>query len=548
MLTRDGLGLITTSLAMLVAEKYQKLTDCARRQSLWALRELVRNQVLNVDNIVWNIMRHAAGGDVSARNLQLIDGLLDILIDHRPWLEKHPFLVGAVVYTYVRLIEDHHGPALASLRAKETRFVVALIRDRFADVMPLGRDFVRVLQNVARVPEFEQLWRDILHQPKTLLASFTGVWQLLHTRTSRRFLQCRLTPEVERKVHFMTNSVKFGLHKRYQDWFQDKYFATPESHSLRSDLIRFIVNAIHPTNDMLCSDIVPRWAIIGWILTSCTSQTALANAKLALFYDWLVFDPLKDNIMNVEPGILVMWHSIRNHPLVSSTLLDFLCRIMRSFSAHSEERIRAGVYNSLRKILEKQVIPNLQPLFESPKLDRELRSSIRESFREFCSPVAGDITDHHPFQMEESRLHGHQLQHHNQQQQQLQPQQHAQATPVLIASSHQPQQQPHSALPGSALPVSPVLGGRQTSVITSESDVARRVDPYANVKFSDDDASIDAGNGVNENDDEGSSVEDDKSRLAKVLAEGNKTKKSIKCEETDDDDDLPLSKVSTQNL
>lgn len=44
LLTRDGLGLVTTSMAMLVAEKYQKFTDVARRQTLWALRELVRNQ------------------------------------------------------------------------------------------------------------------------------------------------------------------------------------------------------------------------------------------------------------------------------------------------------------------------------------------------------------------------------------------------------------------------------------------------------------------------------------------------------------------------
>lgn len=183
----------------------------------------------------------------------------------------------------------------------------------------------------------------------------------------------------------MTSSVKFGQHKRYQDWFQEKYFSTPESHSLRSDLIRFIINAIHPTNELLSSDITPRWAIIGWLLTSCTNHIVMANAKLALFYDWLFFDSVKDNIMNVEPGILVMYHSIRNHPFVSATLLDFLCRVMKNFFPKNEEKIRAGVYNSLRKILEKQVIPNLHPLFESSKLDRELKQLIRENFREFCS-------------------------------------------------------------------------------------------------------------------------------------------------------------------
>lgn len=79
--------------------------------------------------------------------------------------------------------------------------------------------FLRLLQNVARIPEFEQLWKDILTNPKTLCPNFTGVWQLLQIRTSRRFLQSRLTPEIERKLHFLTSSVKFGNHKRLELFF-----------------------------------------------------------------------------------------------------------------------------------------------------------------------------------------------------------------------------------------------------------------------------------------------------------------------------------------
>lgn len=143
LLTRDGLVFVTTNLSMLVADKYPKFTDCARKQFLWLLKELVKNQVLNVDNIVWNIMRQASGGDVSPKNISLIEGLLDIFIEHRSWLDKFPVIIGGVVYTYVRLIEDHNGPALAALRNKEIKFIIALIRDRFIDVIPLGRDFVR---------------------------------------------------------------------------------------------------------------------------------------------------------------------------------------------------------------------------------------------------------------------------------------------------------------------------------------------------------------------------------------------------------------------
>ncbi|KPU75327.1 uncharacterized protein Dana_GF16127 [Drosophila ananassae] len=386
LVSRDGMNVIVANLTLLVAEKYAKLTDIARRQLIWVLREFVKHQVLSVENVIWNCLRQAGGGDSSHKNLFLIESLLDIFIEYRTWLEGNPFLVQSAVYSYVRLIEDHANPALMALRQKEVKFTISLIRDRFQDIIPLGRDFVRLLQNVARIPEFEQLWRDILYNPKTLHPTFNGIWHLLQIRTSRRFLQCRLLPEMERKISFLASSVKFGNQKRYQDWFQEKYFATPESHSLRSDLIRFIINVIHPTNDMLCSDIIPRWAIIGWLISSCTNPIASANAKLSLFYDWLFFDPTKDNIMNIEPGILVMYHSIRNHPFVSSTLLDFLCRITKNFYVNYEDKIRMGVYNSLKLILDKQVIPNLQPLFESPKLDRELRNLIRENFREFVSP------------------------------------------------------------------------------------------------------------------------------------------------------------------
>lgn len=383
----DGSSFATNNLAILVAEKYPKFNEIPRRQLLWFLNELIKNQVniQETSNIVWNILRQASGGDISQKNIALVEGLLDILVEHRSWLEKDPFLVGTVVYTYTRLLEDHHGPQFSNLQKKEVSFVISLIRDRFGDVMQLGREFVRLLQNISRIPEFEALWKDILHNPKSLCPTFNGVLQLMQTKTSRRFLRSRLTPDVERKLHFLISNVKFGNQKRYQDWFQEKYFTTPESQSLRSDLIRFIIVSIHPTNDMLCSDIIPRWAVIGWLLTSCTNAVAQANAKLSLFYDWLFFQPLKDNIMNIEPGILVMYHSIKNHPLVSCTLLDFLCRIMKNFYPKEEEKVRTGIFNSLHIILEKQVIPNLMPLLESAKLDRELKSMLRENFREFFS-------------------------------------------------------------------------------------------------------------------------------------------------------------------
>lgn len=395
--TRDGLQFIITLLIDLINSKFHRLAEIAKHQVLWFYKEFLTKHGSNnqINSLLWAMLRQACGGDVTPKNIMWIEGILDILIELRPRYEKFPPTTGLVAYTYVRLIEDHNSAHLLPLRNKEVKFIVTLIRDRFQDVIHLGRDFVRLLQNVSRIPEFNLLWKDIVLNPKSLAPNFGGIFHMLSIRTSRMFISNRITLEMEGKLHFFTSNVKFGNHKRYQDWFQDRYFATTESQSLRSDVIRYIINAIHPTNELLCSDITPRWAIIGWLLTSCTNPVALCNAKLSIFYDWLCFDPGKDNIMNIEPGILVMYHSLKNVPTVTSSLLDFLIRIMKNFYPREKEKIRSGVYNSLKIILDKQVIPCLAPIFESPKLDRDLRSTIRENFSTFMpqSPPVDNNAD-----------------------------------------------------------------------------------------------------------------------------------------------------------
>ncbi|XP_031338335.1 integrator complex subunit 3 homolog isoform X1 [Photinus pyralis] len=404
LITRDGLGLVLTHLSQLVLDRYLRFNDVAKSQLLWLVRELIKNSVSNVDNLCWNLMRHAAGGDVSPKNIALIDSLLDVYIEYKSWLDKFPVLLASVVYTYLRLLEDHNGTFLANLRQKEVNFLIGILREKFFECMVIGRDLVRLLQNVARIPEFEQLWKDMLLSPKTLCPSFNGILQLLQTRTSRRFLQSRLTPEMERKLVFLTSQVRFGNHKRYQEWFQRQYLSTPESQSLRCDMIRFIVGVIHPTNELLCSDIIPRWAVIGWLLATCTSPVAIPNAKLALFYDWLFYESDKDNIMNIEPAILVMHHSMRSHPAISATLLDFLCRIITNFYPPLSDKVRSGIYSSLRQILDKRVLPSLLPLFDNAKLDRELRVMVRDTFKEFCNSPPMESSSKIDDKLEDGRL------------------------------------------------------------------------------------------------------------------------------------------------
>lgn len=70
-------------LTQLVAERWTRLTDIVRSQLIWVVREMIKNGVAGVESLLWNAMRHMAGGDVTQRNLTLVEAILDMLIENR---------------------------------------------------------------------------------------------------------------------------------------------------------------------------------------------------------------------------------------------------------------------------------------------------------------------------------------------------------------------------------------------------------------------------------------------------------------------------------
>lgn len=102
--TRDGLEFIISHLIDIINLKFQKLEEIAKHQLLWLFKELLKslgsNQKINL--LLWALLRQACGGDVTTKNVAWIEGILDVLIDHRPRFDKFPGSVGLVAYSYVR--------------------------------------------------------------------------------------------------------------------------------------------------------------------------------------------------------------------------------------------------------------------------------------------------------------------------------------------------------------------------------------------------------------------------------------------------------------
>ncbi|CAH8555090.1 unnamed protein product [Schistosoma mattheei] len=381
--SRDNLTYVLSEMTRLVAETWPKMTQSVRCNLISLLGEFISTKTASVEVLMLHVYRRMTTGDISPQNLWLIDSMADLLEKNKDWLgslERQPFLLPLTVYTLLRLIPDHHlspqqaalvtsNPSvhLSKLRQKELVLVEELVRKNFDRCAQIGRDFIRLLHGVARLEPMKRLWDDILQNISSLSSHFSSPAEILEITTPQCFTQTLIPHEMEQWVRWMMKNVhcvpRVPVH-RYQDFFQRKFFSTPESQSLRVCLLRYVVTYFYPDNEMLASTLIPRWNVVSWILSQSTCPVATVNAKLALFYDWLFFKP-NDCIMNLEPALLaIMNHLNPRSQLIAFSLVDFLIKIVGTYYPPMTERIVMGVRSGLEEMIRLGVVKSIAPLFE----------------------------------------------------------------------------------------------------------------------------------------------------------------------------------------
>lgn len=73
-------------------------------------------------------------------------------------------------------------------------------------------------------------------------------------------------------------------------------------------------------------------------------------------YDWFFFDPKSDHLMNLEPSMLLMYHSIPKYVDITATLIEFLNNEFTVFPQFKED-IKRGINSAIKVILDKGVVP-----------------------------------------------------------------------------------------------------------------------------------------------------------------------------------------------
>lgn len=387
-LVTDGYNLFTTTLINLSNESYPKLLETPRSQLLWISSKLVQVAAIKVETLIISLLRQIKVGDFSEPNLWLCAQLIGIFVDNWDWLLEELLVMRSSLFVFLRLLSDHYrlagGVDLDKLKRIEIEFCTRILRNNFDLCLGIGRDLVRLLQDLVNVPEFRDLWSDLLFDPgKFGVSGFMDISQLYRTRTPSHYSLLTITPEMENQLRFLLIHVKWGSQKRYQAWFAKKHFCTPESETVIVDIVRFICSAYHPSNDIIQSNVISRWAIIGWLLTCCRKNYFLANAKLALFYDWLFFDERTDNIMNIEPAMLLMVNSMNQYIDITRTLLEFLFLLADNYDVQRRDLVLKGVSASFCSLVKRGVVYSLDSLAScdmlSPALKAKLSSLILSS-------------------------------------------------------------------------------------------------------------------------------------------------------------------------
>ncbi|KAJ2730188.1 hypothetical protein H4R23_003374, partial [Coemansia sp. Cherry 401B] len=330
---------------------YGILTVPAEGNTLfWLLSELVKVSAHGMDQVVLALTRQVRSGDVTQGNVKLCWLMVRFAQANYVWLSTFPVLVATTVYMLGRVALDHSR--IPDLRAAECELATRLLRERFHECCMIGRDLVRMLQDVARIPEFHDLWQDMLQRPQSLSPLFAGIEQLLRTPTPPMFLANRITYEMESRLRFILENLPATSYSRNLMWFVQRCLSTPESESLFSDLIRYIIGVFHPSNVVLASNV------------------------LALFYDWLFYDPKSDTIMNIEPGVLIIAQSVDKYTFMTASFIEFLAYESDAYSPELAPAIRGSIGLAMQDAVEKGVIPSIMPIYEHPRIEVDIRQNL----------------------------------------------------------------------------------------------------------------------------------------------------------------------------
>ena len=91
-----------------------------------------------------------------------------------------------------------------------------------------------------------------------------------------------------------------------------------------------------------------------------------------------------DSLMNLEPAMLLMIHSLPKYASLTVKLLEFLFHTVDTFDPPRREQLARGVTAAVDVLVAKGVVRSLEPLCSAAALPEALRNRMRAMWPKHC--------------------------------------------------------------------------------------------------------------------------------------------------------------------
>lgn len=166
-IVNDGYCLFIHLISQIVDGLYSKMLEFPKVQLIWVASVMIDVSGVGFDSLLVSLLRQIVGGDFSEGNLWLSFEIVNLFTSK--WdsiLDEEPLVLSSALYTYLRLLADHYrlaqSPKLIVLKRKEIGFCVRMLREKFHLCLRIGRDLVRLLQDLVHITEFRGIWKDLV--------------------------------------------------------------------------------------------------------------------------------------------------------------------------------------------------------------------------------------------------------------------------------------------------------------------------------------------------------------------------------------------------
>ena len=200
-----------------------------------------------------------------------------------------------------------------------------------------------------------------MKNPERLASSFNNIeTQFMLVDSPISALHMRLSPTMEQKLFFILSGPNgLGLNKpvgwTFLNRFKKKYLNTLESQRLVPDIIRYIC-AIDVKSDATRK--LQRFEVVKNLFLGIQSEYVVQQAKLALFYDWIYFNPAKGEVHRLEPAARLMKECAfkQKEMDITSSLVEFLYLLTKEYELQKQGQFLKRIRYAHGELVKKKVI------------------------------------------------------------------------------------------------------------------------------------------------------------------------------------------------